>query len=26
MTFDAIDALRIANLAVPVRPGWTAPA
>ncbi|HEY1000490.1 MAG TPA: hypothetical protein VGD83_12680 [Streptosporangiaceae bacterium] len=25
MTFDAIDALRIANLAVPVRPGWTAP-
>jgi hypothetical protein len=25
MTFDAIDALRIANLAVPVRPGWTPP-
>src|SRR5436189_207710 len=23
--FDAIDALRIANLAVPVRPGWTPP-
>jgi len=25
MTFDAIDALRLANLAVPVRPGWTSP-
>ena len=23
MTFDAIDALRLANLAVPVRPGWS---
>jgi hypothetical protein len=25
MTFDAIDALRLANLAVPVRPGWSPP-
>src|SRR6266702_4673667 len=25
MTFDAIDALRLANLAVPVRPGWSSP-
>ena len=25
MTFDAIDALRLANLAVPVRPGWSLP-
>jgi hypothetical protein len=24
MTFDAIDALRLANLAVPSRPGWSA--
>ncbi|MGH3418641.1 MAG: helix-turn-helix domain-containing protein [Streptosporangiaceae bacterium] len=25
MTFDAIDALRLANLAVPIRPGWSSP-
>jgi transcriptional regulator with XRE-family HTH domain len=25
MTFDAIDALRLANLAVPARPGWSPP-
>lgn len=25
MTFDAVEALRLANLAVPARPGWVAP-